>query len=154
MGLTIVLGYDGSDCSKCALTTAAGLLRQVPEARAIVVQGYDIVMGLVPPGVTSSTLMMAGDLEAQVQAAEEAGRRHVDEARAELESVGVAAETAVSPGGAVSALLQAVDDFAADMIVIGSHGEGALSGAIMGSTAYRILHRSPVPVLVVPLRGD
>ncbi len=152
MALTIVLGYDGSDCSKRALTAAVGLLRQVKDSRAIVVRGYEIVMGLVPPGMTSSTLMMAGELEAQVQAAEEAGRRHVDEARAELESAGVAAETAVSPGGAVPALLQAVEEFGADMIVLGSHGEGALSGAIMGSTAYRILHRSPVPVLVVPLR--
>lgn len=154
MALTIVVGYDGSDCSKRALTTAAGLLRQVPDARAIVVQGYDIVMGFVPPGLTSSTLMMAGELEAQVQAAEETGHRLVAEARAELENAGVPVETAVSPGGAVSALLQAVEDHAADMIVIGSHGEGALSGAIMGSTAYRILHRSPVPVLVVPLREE
>ncbi|MEE4276108.1 MAG: universal stress protein, partial [Thermoleophilia bacterium] len=111
-------------------------------------------MGFVPPGMTSSTLMMAGELEAQVQAVEEAGRRHVDEAKALLEEAGIAAETAVSPGGAVPALLQAVDDYSADMIVIGSHGEGALSGAIMGSTAYRILHRSPVPVLVVPLREE
>ncbi|HSL96517.1 MAG TPA: universal stress protein [Thermoleophilia bacterium] len=154
MGLTIVLGYDGSDCSKRALTTVAGLLRQLPDARVVVVQGYDIFMGFVPPGMTSSTLMMAGELEAQVQAVEEAGRRHVDEARAELEEAGIAVETAVSPGGAVPALLQAVEDFSADMIVIGSHGEGALSGAIMGSTAYRILHRSPVPVLVVPLREE
>jgi nucleotide-binding universal stress UspA family protein len=126
----------------------------MPAVRVVVLQGYDISMGFVPPGMTSSTLMMAGELEAQVQAAEEAGRRHVDEAKAELEAAGIDAETAVSPGGAVPALLQAVEDFSADMIVIGSHGEGALSGAIMGSTAYRILHRSPVPVLVVPLRED
>jgi len=152
MGLSIVLGYDGSDCSKRALTTAADLLRGMPDARVVVVQGYEIVMGFVPPGMTGSTMMMAGELEAQVKAAEAAGRRHVDEAKAELERAGVTAETAVSPGGAVPALLQAVEDFSADLIVIGSHGEGALSGAIMGSTAYRILHRSPVPVLVVPLR--
>ncbi|MBN2205284.1 MAG: universal stress protein [Thermoleophilia bacterium] len=154
MGLTIVLGYDGSDCSKRALTTVAGLGRQLPDARVVVVQGYDIFMGFVPPGMTSSTLLMAGELEAQVKAVEEVGRRHVDEARAELEAAGITVETSVSPGGAVAALLQAVEDFSADMIVIGSHGEGALSGAIMGSTAYRILHRSPVPVLVVPLQEE
>jgi nucleotide-binding universal stress UspA family protein len=154
MGLAIVLGYDGSDCSKRALATVAGLLRQLPDSRVVVVQGYDIFMGFVPPGLTSSTLMMAGELETQVEAVEEAGRRHVDEARQELEKAGIAAEAVVSPGGPVPALLQAVEDFSADMIVIGSHGEGALSGAIMGSTAYRILHRSPVPVLVVPLREE
>jgi nucleotide-binding universal stress UspA family protein len=154
MGMTIVLGYDGSDCSKRALGTTAKLLRGMPDTRVIVVQGYEIFMGFVPPGMTSSTFMMAGELEEQVQAFEEAGRRHVDEAKAELEAAGIVAETAVSSAGAVQALLQAVEDFKADMVVIGSHGEGALSGAIMGSTAYRILHRSPVPVLVVPLRQD
>lgn len=154
MGLTIVLGYEGSDYSKQALKAVAGLLRAVPDMRVIVVQGYEISIGFVPPGMTSSTLMIAGELEQQVRAVEEAGRRHVDEAKAELEQAGIVAETAVSSAGAVEALLQAVDDFSADMIVIGSHGEGALSGAIMGSTAYRVLHRSPVPVLVVPHHDD
>lgn len=150
MGLTIVLGYDGSECSKRALEATTDLLTRLADARVVVVHGYDFFVGYVPPGMTSSTLMMAGDLEAQLGAVEEAGRRHVDEARAELEKAGITVETVVSPGGPVPALLQAVEDHAADMIVIGSRGEGALSGAIMGSTAYRILHRSPVPVLVVP----
>ncbi len=60
----------------------------------------------------------------------------------------------MSQGGAVAALLQAVETYSADMIVIGSHGEDALSGAILGSPAHRIVHRSPVPVLVVPLRQE
>jgi nucleotide-binding universal stress UspA family protein len=154
MSLRVVLGYDGSDCSKEALAALATMLGRVPGAQVLVVQGYEISIGFVPPGMTSSTIMMGGELEEQVRLVEASGRRHVDEARDELEAAGVAAETAVSSGGAVAALLKAAEDFDADMIALGSHGEGALSGAIMGSTAYRVLHRSPVPVLVVPLRRE
>ncbi len=38
------------------------------------------------------------------------------------------------------------------MIVVGSHGAGALRGIVLGSTPYKLLHHSRVPVLVVPHR--
>ncbi len=38
-----------------------------------------------------------------------------------------------------------------DVIVMGTHGHGILSGATMGSTAMRIVRRSSVPVLVIRL---
>lgn len=34
--------------------------------------------------------------------------------------------------------------------VVGTHGERPLLGVVLGSTAYELLHRSTVPVLVVP----
>jgi nucleotide-binding universal stress UspA family protein len=36
------------------------------------------------------------------------------------------------------------------MIVVGTHGERPLLGVVLGSTAYKLLHRSNVPILVVP----
>jgi nucleotide-binding universal stress UspA family protein len=36
------------------------------------------------------------------------------------------------------------------MIVVGSTGEAALKGAILGSTPYKLLHQADRPVLVVP----
>jgi nucleotide-binding universal stress UspA family protein len=34
---------------------------------------------------------------------------------------------------------------------MGTHGQGTLADAMLGSTAQRVLRRSPVPVLVVRL---
>jgi nucleotide-binding universal stress UspA family protein len=39
-----------------------------------------------------------------------------------------------------------------DLLIMGSRGRGAVSTLFLGSTAQRTLARSPVPVLVVPVR--
>ena len=38
----------------------------------------------------------------------------------------------------------------ADAIVVGHGGQGPMRGALLGSITYEIVHRSPVPVVVVP----
>ena len=38
------------------------------------------------------------------------------------------------------------------MIVVGTHGEHPLAGAVLGSVPHKLLHLSDVPVLVVPVR--
>lgn len=37
-----------------------------------------------------------------------------------------------------------------DLLVVGTTGRGAVTAALLGSTAQDLLHRSPIPVLVVP----
>jgi len=37
------------------------------------------------------------------------------------------------------------------MIVVGSAAEHPLVGALLGSTAYKLVNRADVPVLVVPV---
>ena len=41
----------------------------------------------------------------------------------------------------------------AHMIVIGTHGESPLRGAILGSTPHKLLHLADRPVVVVPIGG-
>jgi len=38
-----------------------------------------------------------------------------------------------------------------DVVVMGTHGHGILAGAMMGSTAMRVVRRSHVPVMVIRL---
>lgn len=37
----------------------------------------------------------------------------------------------------------------ADLIIVGSHGRGVIDGALLGSVAHGVLHRTHLPVLVV-----
>ena len=41
-----------------------------------------------------------------------------------------------------------------DLIVMGTHGYGAIKDAIMGGTARKVLRRAHVPVLLVPLTEE
>jgi len=52
-------------------------------------------------------------------------------------------------GDCVGALLDLAERMNADLIVVGSHGRGGISRAILGSVAEGILRRSAMPVLVM-----
>jgi len=58
---------------------------------------------------------------------------------------------AVRRGNPVEQILEEANSTNADLIVMGTHGQGTLADAMMGSTARRVLRRSSVPVLVVRL---
>ncbi len=62
-------------------------------------------------------------------------------------------EIALIPKKGPEALIDLAQGRGARMIVVGSHGEAPLKGVIIGSTPYKLLHLSPLPVLVVPASG-
>jgi nucleotide-binding universal stress UspA family protein len=51
-----------------------------------------------------------------------------------------------APGG----LLQAAEELKADVLVLGSAADGKLGQVVLGSTADRLLHSSPVPLAISP----
>ncbi len=57
----------------------------------------------------------------------------------------------VVQGNPVAEILKYSEEKNCDLIVMGTHGQGTLADAMMGSTARRVLRRSPKPVLVVRL---
>ena len=150
MAATLVLGYDGSDGAKKALQHAATLADHMTEASVLVVYAYEFSIGYVPTGMADSPMMMSAEFDDHVQLVRGFGEQQVQAAKAELEKAGVAATTLVAEGRPVDALLDAAKEHEAEMIVVGSHGQGAMSAAFMGSTALKLLHHSDVPVLVVP----
>ena len=54
-------------------------------------------------------------------------------------------------GNPVEEILKYSEKSNCDLIVMGTHGQGTLADAMMGSTARRVLRRSTKPVLVVRL---
>jgi nucleotide-binding universal stress UspA family protein len=80
----------------------------------------------------------------------ELGRRVTDRAVRRAQDAGVKAEVALIPERPVDALLSMGAEHDARMIVVGSHGEGPIKGAILGYTPYKLVQLSDRPVLVVP----
>ena len=52
-------------------------------------------------------------------------------------------------GDATEEILQAADDAGADLIVMGTHGRGAIARALLGSTAEAVVRHANCPVLTV-----
>jgi nucleotide-binding universal stress UspA family protein len=69
--------------------------------------------------------------------------------RAVLERAGVEHEVAWEVGEPAKAIVDAAGKHKANLIVMGSHGEGSLAGLLLGSVVTKVLARCKVPVLVV-----
>ena len=64
-------------------------------------------------------------------------------------SVSVAVEL-VDDRPAEEAILRVADEYDALMVVVGATGRGPISGSLLGSVTYQVVHRSTRPVVVVP----
>ena len=134
---SIVVGYDDSPGSHAALEVAASLAAEHGDELII---GY----GYGPPGNVGEEFKQHRD------ALVEMGRKVTDEAKAQAEAAGVDAQVELVEERGTNALLSLAEVHDARFIVVGSYGESPLKGAILGSTPHKLLHLSPVPVVVVP----
>lgn len=75
-------------------------------------------------------------------------------ARARAEEAGVAVETEVVEGDAAEAIADLAHTRGVDIVVVGSRGLGAVSGALLGSVSSAVVRRADRPVLVVKDAGE
>ncbi len=134
---SIVVGYDGSDSSKAALSRAVELARGLGD-------DVTLVFGYSPPGI------WGGEIAEHEEAIEEFGEKLMGEARQQLPTDGVEVGYELVPKRGAEALLDIARQRDARMIVVGGAGEAPLKGVILGSTPYKLLHQAERPVLVVP----
>ena len=82
------------------------------------------------------------------------GKKVLDEAVASIADSGVAAEAVLVDDDGWQGLRSVADQHEAAMIVVATHGESPLTGMLLGSTAYRLVHSSTTPVLIVPVQSE
>jgi nucleotide-binding universal stress UspA family protein len=68
----------------------------------------------------------------------------------ELEERGLDVTPMLVQGPTVELLLNEADKLGIDMIIMGSHGHGALYNALVGTVSEGVLHKAKCPVLIVP----
>ena len=137
---TIVVATDGSPASREAVRFALELAKEheskvyfvhvVPELHVVPTNG----MGMV------------GAMQREVT---DEDYRSLHDAEALAEDEGVWARTAMLRGDAVAEIVAYADNLAADLIVVGSRGHGALASALLGSVSRGLLSESRRPVMVV-----
>ena len=136
MASTIVLGYDGSGCAHRALEVAVESAKAYGD-RIVVAFGA----GVRPVGEGSDHRELVRKM----------GDDWAQEALVAIRAEGIEdVEGVVVDARPAEALLQVARERDARLIVVGTHGEHPLTGAVLGSVPYKLLHLSSVPVLVVP----
>ncbi|MDO8666403.1 MAG: universal stress protein, partial [Gemmatimonadales bacterium] len=61
------------------------------------------------------------------------------------------AETVIRRGRSAAVIVNEVEQWRADLVVVGSHGKGWVDRFLIGSTSERLLHLLPTLTLVVPV---
>ena len=131
----LVVGYDGTPGAQAA---AAEALTLASEIGAAVV--FAFAYWTNPQG---------GEVADMLAALRELGEAHLREAQETAEAAGVPAQAELVNEVPSVGLVDVADQRDARMIVVGSYGEAPLRGALVGSTAHKLLHLSERPVLVV-----
>lgn len=134
----IVLGYDGQPGSRAALRTAVSVAKAFE--RPLV-----IVFGYAPAAI-------GGEVSDLSRVVEEHGQHITEEAAREVAALDPTVEVRVElvNDRPADAILRACDSLEPIAVVIGAAGRGPVSGGLLGSVAYQLVHRSKCPVLVVP----
>ena len=137
----ILVPTDASEYSRRALKTALELARSV-QAEVILLHvsytpqaywGYTISYGIT---VTQEQLDQNGEL------ALEATLTGID-------SEQVVINKRVESGHPVTIILEQIKKENIDLVIMGSHGYGAIAGSVLGSVSQRVLQRASCHVLVI-----
>jgi nucleotide-binding universal stress UspA family protein len=131
----IVLGVDGSTVSSEAVQWCATFAPEV-DATVLAVFAEVPVAEWVPPTDPKSWLQRA--------------RHSLDEWTAPLREASVGVTCRVVQHEAGRALVELAHDETTDLVVLGARGRGGFAELLLGSTALKVLHRSDVPVVLVP----
>jgi universal stress protein A len=92
------------------------------------------------------------EVQSHVDTLEQEARETLEAFAAELSKKGINVQPYLRVGYPFDEIVLMANHFDVDLIVIGSHGRGALSRLLVGSTAERVVEHAPCPVLVVRAR--
>lgn len=143
---TLLAAVDFSDASRTIVAHAVEFAR-AQGARIVLLHVVEPVVSYVPVGAamdvieTSPPPILEADLAAQ--------KTHLDRLAAGQENI----ETLAVVGLAADEIVTQARECGAELIVLGSHGHGALYHLFAGSVVTGVLKRARIPVLVVPV-GD
>jgi nucleotide-binding universal stress UspA family protein len=140
----ILVAFDGSGASLRALAKAVELAKSC-NASIETVFAHDAPLSYGEIAVYVPQHKMA-----------ELQRSHAEQVLAEaekkggLEASGLPYSLEILAGPVAQAIVDRARAAGADLIVIGRHGHSAVRDLLMGSVAMKVLHASPLPVLLVP----
>ena len=135
----IMVGVDGSEASHRAARLGAEIALRFGARLTL---AYVVPRLLLPPDAYGLT-------EAQVEEEHATfAQKLLATARAKLGDSGVEIDSMSLFGAPAESLAESAAQLDVDMVVVGSRGRGAVTRALLGSVADRLVHSCTRPVLV------
>jgi len=142
----ILVATDFSREAEAALHVSLNLLRGDPSAtRIILMHAYLVPYDLV---LADGFVSAAAGLE-QWQTAQADVEQRLEQYAEPLREAGVEVETLGLEGYPPEMIIDKARENDVDLIAMGTHGRTGLTHVLLGSTAERVIHRAPCPVLTV-----
>jgi nucleotide-binding universal stress UspA family protein len=138
---TILVPLDGSDLAAGALEPAAEIA-QLVGARIHLVRVPDLPVHAILD-------QLPGDIARETDAARAEAEASLAEAAEQLTGKGLSVTTSIQEGPPAQGIAKAVDETGAGLVVLTSHGRGAVARAWLGSTADRLIRTLDVPMLLL-----
>ncbi len=139
--MKILLPFDGS---AAALEAVLFVIRMAGD-------GLDtsVVLANVQEHASLYELMVAHDPQVIERVSAAAGANTLKPAQALLEDAGIAFETEVTTGDPAHTLVDILENYGCDLVVMGASGTSTLRSALLGSVSNEMLHAAGVPVMIV-----
>lgn len=139
--MRLLLAVDGSPVSRRAVQHAVRLARQLASPPELVLFNADA------PLLQSVAIKLGAEAVRRYHA--ENAQAAMRDARALLKRARLAFVEAQVIGDPVEAIVREAKRGRYDLVVMGTHGRGALEGLLLGSVARKVIAQSTVPVTVV-----
>lgn len=139
--MKILLPVDGSDMS---LEAARWVVRLAHEGLKV-----SVVLANVQEPATLYEMVVAHDVEVIQRVSAEAGAHALADAEGLLRQAGIPFESEVAQGDPAHTLVDIVERFGCDLVVMGARGRGPVRSALLGSVSHELLHAAGVPVMIV-----
>ena len=141
--MKILLPVDGSEVSLKAVRVAITLVQQGLSG--------SVVLANVQEPATLYEMVVAPDGEVLQQVSTAAGVHALEQAEALLMAASVVYEREIATGDPAHTIVDIVERFGCDMVVMGARGTSALRSALLGSVSNEVLHATHVPVMIVKM---
>jgi nucleotide-binding universal stress UspA family protein len=142
MPATVVCGVSDSDENRDVLRVAKHLAQKLGLSLTLV-----HVVPLPVPVAPTVGMVPVADVELEDDLIE-SGRSLLTDIVAEM-SLPAGTEQRIEIGTPVDRILGVAEDAEAALVVVGSHGRGAVASAFLGSVSTNIAAHAPCPVVVV-----
>ena len=146
--MNILLATDGSTFSQLAIEKTCELVRLGGKTKVKVIAVYETQTAVAAEPFAISAEFYQQMTDIAKQNAEFATQRAVEQLKSTCVGKEVNIESEVALGNPAELILQAADDFGADLVIVGSHGRGFWGRLTLGSVSDAVVHHAKCPVLV------